>query len=794
MTTDKKRLRNTTMLAALMTGTAITTGSIGIASAQEEETVKRQETITVTATRRDESLTDVPYNISAVSGADIEAAGILDEAELLRSIPGVAVVDRGARNSGTLNAARIRGLAVDGSGLGDYAVSSVASVSTYVNDTPLFANFILRDLERVEVLRGPQGTLYGSGSLGGTIRYITRDPDLGETNGYISASGSSVEGSEDFGYSLDGAFNMPLGEKAALRVVGSLGDYPGITDYVNVYELDANGAPVAPNGVLDPAASYRSVEDADTVDVWMGRATLLVEPTDNISLRLVHTRQSDEVGGRRQVTVGQDGFGNTYGDYENGSIQLEPSSRDINATSLEAEIDLGFATLTSSTSHYDHTGESISENTGFYAQAGFLGFYYNYPRPMAAAVRTYADEAIVQEIRLVSDGGETFDYVLGGFYRQQQIESTQESYLRGFKTWWDTFLPAAAAAVTGDQDFAYRRTENFEEMALFGELTWHAASNFDLTLGARYFDNESENDTFLDLPLYAGFSDPTNAFFSSSEDDILFKLNASWDFNEEDMLYATISEGYRRGGSNAVPLTGTFQEDPRWQTYTADSVINYELGVKGERANLRYDVSAFFIDWTDPQLNTASTNWGFFTVANGGSAETYGLEASVDGYLNDNWHYSLGYAYVNAELTEDFFAPDRPAPAAPIALNGAMLPGTPEHQLNWALDYTTELGEWSWFSRLDGYYQSETRNSVGVSPTFNVPLDGFSIWNATTTFSRNDLDVSLWVKNIANEDGVTGVFTEAYMGTAPALGYFGNGNKELISLPRTFGVTLRKNF
>lgn len=794
MTTNKKRLRNTTMLAALMTGTAITSGSIGIASAQEEETVKRQETITVTATRRDESLTDVPYNISAVSGTDIEAASILDEAELLRSIPGVAVVDRGARNSGTLNSARIRGLAVDGSGLGDYAVSSVASVSTYVNDTPIFANFILRDLERVEVLRGPQGTLYGSGSLGGTIRYITRDPDLGETNGYISASGSSVEGSEDFGYSLDGAFNLPLGEKAALRVVGSLGDYPGITDYVNVYELDASGAPVAPNGVLDPAASYRSVEDADTVDVWMGRATLLVEPTDNISLRFVHTRQSDEVGGRRQVTVGQDGFGNTYGDYENGSIQLEPSSRDINATSLEAEIDLGFATLTSSTSHYDHTGESVSENTGFYAQAGFLGFYYNYPRPMASAVRTYADEAIVQEIRLVSDGGETFDYVFGGFYRQQQIESTQESYLRGFKTWWDTFLPGAAAAVTGDQDFAYRRNENFEEMALFGELTWHASPDFDLTFGARYFDNESENDTFLDLPLYAGLSDPTNAFFSSSEDDILFKLNASWDFNAEDMLYATISEGYRRGGSNAVPLTGTFQEDPRWQTYTADSVVNYELGIKGERANLRYDVSAFFIDWTDPQLNTASTNWGFFTVANGGAAETYGLEASVDGYLNDNWHYSLGYAYVNAELTEDFFAPDRPAPAAAIALNGAMLPGTPEHQLNWALDYTTELGEWSWFSRLDGYYQSETRNSVGVSPTFNVPLDGFSIWNATTSFTRNDLNVSLWVKNIANEDGVTGVFTEAYMGTAPALGYFGNGNKELISLPRTFGVTLRKNF
>jgi outer membrane receptor protein involved in Fe transport len=413
---------------------------------------------------------------------------------------------------------------------------------------------------------------------------------------------------------------------------------------------------------------------------------------------------------------------------------------------------------------------------------------------MASAVRTFADEAVVQEVRLVSDGGENFDYVLGAFYRKQQIGSTQDSYMRGFKNWWDAFLPFAAGAVTGDRDFAYRRTENFEETALFGELTWHASSDLDVTVGTRYFDNKSENDTFMDLPLFAGFSDPTNAYFESAEDDVLFKGNASWHFNEHDMLYGTVSEGYRRGGSNAVPLTGTFQEDPRWQLYTADSVVNYEVGLKGQRGDVRYDVSTFYVDWTDPQLNTASTNWGFYTVQNGGAARSYGLEASVDGYLSDAWHYSLGYAYVNARLMEDFYAPDRPAPAAPIALDGAMLPGTPEHQLNWALDYTRPMGNWSWYSRLDGYYQSETRNGVGTSPTFNVPIDGFSIWNATTTLSRDNVDLSLWIKNIANEDGVTGVYTEAYMGTSPSEGYFGNASKQLISLPRTIGATLRYNF
>ena len=775
-------------LLALMSGTALTgVGSAAVAQDGEGTAVRDQ--ITVTATRREQRVTDVPYNISAISGDAIDAAKTFDSAELLRSIPGVGVVDRGARNSGTLDQVRIRGLSVDGNGLGDYAVSSVASVSTYVNETPVFANFLLRDLDRIEVLRGPQGTLYGSGSLGGTIRYITRDPVLGEFEGYAAGSVSHVDGSGSAGYTLDGVLNFPLGDTAALRVVGRWADYPGITDYVNVYELDGNGNPVAPSGILDPAASYESVKDADFVEQWMMRATLLWEPTDAISIKAMHARQSDDVGGRRQQTVGFDGYGREYERYENGSIQLEPSSRDLHLSSLEANFDLGFATLTSSTSYYDHEGDSNSENTGFYAQAGFLAFYYNYPRPMASAVRTYEDKAFVQELRLVSHTDSAFDYIIGGFYRNQDIESTQESYLRGFKQWWDLFLPAFASSVTGGKDFDYRRTENFEEIAVFGELTWHATEDIDITGGFRYFDNKSENDTFIDLPLYAGAFTPTNAFFETSENDILFKGNFSWRYADDNMFYATVSEGYRRGGSNAVPLTGVFAENPGWQIYGADTVVNYEAGLKGIANGISYDFSVFYVDWDDPQLNTATTNWGFFAVQNGSSARTMGLEARIDGYLGDKFHYGLGYAYVDAELTDDFFAPDNAV--TPVALDGARLPGAPEHMINWALDYTTELSpDWSLFARVDGFYQSETRNGVGVSPTFNVPLDGFAILNATMSVTHGPVSASLWVKNIFNEEGVTGRFTEAYMGTAPGVGYYGNGNKDLISLPRTVGFTV----
>ena len=777
-----------TLVATLLASSALASPAIAQSEQDEPQAEEGGErpVIVVTATRRQERVIDVPYNITSISGDEIEAARIFDNNELLRGIPGVSVVDRGLRNAGTVNQVRIRGLNVDSNALGDFATSSVATVSTYVNETPVFANFLLRDIERVEVLRGPQGTLYGSGSLGGTVRYITRDPVLGEFGGYATASLSNVDGTSALGYSLDGALNLPLGENLGLRLVGSYNDFPGITDYVNLYELDADGFPVAPDGVLAPTASYQSIEDTDDVDQYMIRATLLFEPSDDVQIRALYSRQDDEIGGRRAQTVGFDGFGREYQDNEIGSIQLEPSDREIDLWALEANIDLGFATLTSSTSYYDTQGGSTSENTGFYAQAGFLAFYYNYPRPIASAIRSYEDSAFIQEVRLVSDSNATFDWVLGGFYRNQDLVATQDSQLVGFQRWFETAFPFAIGAVTGDQDFEYRRDEEFEELAFFGEATWHITDTIDLTVGARYFDNSSRNDTFIDLPLYAALAEPTNAEFDVDEDDILFKGNLSWRFADDQLAYATISEGYRRGGSNAVPLVGTFAEDPDWQIYQADSVVNYEAGVKGRAGDITYDVSAFYVDWNNPQLNTATTNFGFFAVRNGESARTYGLEAAVDGYLGDSVRYQLGYAYINAELTGDILSPE----GVVLGFDGDRLPGVPEHMINWALTYDTPISDtWSLYLRTDGNYQSSTRNSIGTNETFNVPLEGFAFFNATATVSNGPWSVSAWVRNIFNEEGVTGLFSEAFMGTAPESGYFGNGNKEFLSLPRTLGVT-----
>lgn len=766
-------------------------------SAEEstDETAEKNNVITVTANRREQSILKVPFNISAISGDILNDAQITDAAELMRSVAGVAVVDRGHRNSGVINGIMIRGLNVDGSALGDYALSAVPTVSTYVNDTPVYANFILKDIDRVEILRGPQATLYGSGSLGGTVKYIVNRPELGEFSGKITAGMSSTDGSNGLSWDTDVILNIPLSDTAAIRFVGGKVDYAGITDYVNVYELDSNRVPIAPNGVFSTDESTRSVEDADTVDINHARISLLVEPNDQFSALLTYQTQSDNIGGRRQQTVGENGFGESYGDNEIGSVMLEPSSREVDLTSLEMDFDLGFATLTSSTSQYNQSGDSISENTGFYAQNNWLSaFYYNYPRPMAEAARTYSDEALVQELRIVSSGDSNLDYVVGIFYQDQDLVATQDSYLRGFTRWADAAF--GGSFTMGDKDFAYSRTQNFKDKAIFGEMTYHFTDDYRMTFGGRFFRNQFVNDTDMTVGLWIG--SPTDSVnFVENDSGSLFKVNFAYDLAENQMLYGTISEGYRRGGTNAVPLTGTFAESAEWQTFAPDTDTNYELGIKGRTGSMNYSLSAFYVDWKDIQINTATTFWGFFAAQNGGDASTKGIEVEIDGYLGDDqeWHYGIGYAYVNASLDEDMFAPGDLTRSFPIALAGTRLPGTSENTISAALTNTQNLSNGLyWVNRLGYYYQSDTENAISSSTRFKRNLKGFSIVDFSSSISSEKWAATLWIKNLTNQAGTTGIFTEQYMGTSPAQNYNGNGSKEFLALPRTIGLTVSYEF
>ncbi|KFZ31369.1 TonB-dependent receptor [Pseudidiomarina salinarum] len=774
------------------------------AAAETQATDETVERITVTATRRNQTVNEIPYNISVVSGEELENRQIIDSIDVMRATPGITVVDRGYRNSGVINNIVIRGMNVDSAGNGDFALNAVPTVSTYVNDTPLFANFILKDIDAVEILRGPQGTLYGSGSLAGTVRYRLNRPDFYAGYAKVSASLSQSEGSDGFNQNYDVLVNQPLSSTVAARAFFGRIDNAGIVDYPNVYELNAQGAPVAEGGDIangDPV--FRSVEDADTVNINYGRVSVLWEPSQDFSALLSHHFQDDDIGGRRQVTTGThwvDGTEQPYGEYENGAVHREPSERNVQTTALELEWDLGFATLSSSSSDYDHDGTSTSDNTGFYAQNNWFAWYYGgSPRPLAIANRFYEESGFSQELRLVSNGSQTFDWIVGAFYLDQETAAGQDSLMPGFVDWaqasgFDDTLESWGGTLT-NQDFRYRDNGSVTDKSVYGEVTWNISPEFRTTLGMRYFQNEVSNNTSIELPIYPGASLVTSDF---DDDGTLFKLNMSYDLSNDMMWYATISEGYRRGGTSAVPITGGFAENPAYLRYDADSVVNYETGLKGSVNRHNYSVTVFRMDWDDPQLNIATPNWGFYAAVNGEAARSQGLEAEFGGFLTDSVRYSLGYSWVDAELTKDLVVPSGNA-ASPssyvYAEAGEQLPSMAEHTFTGSLSHTMDVAGGMYLSsNANLYYQSDSRNALGDNPKFDMDLPSFWIANASTTLNADDWKVTLFVKNIFNEEGVTGVLSEAYMGTDPAENFYGNSSKQYISQPRTIGLQFTYEF
>lgn len=787
---------------AAFVGLALATTALQPVSALAQADVNAPaEEIIVTTQRREENVLDVPYNISVIDGASIEAAITIDNAELLRSIPGAAQIDQGPRNF-QFNSIRIRGLNVDSSAFGDFLLGSVPTVSTYVNETPVFANLALIDLQRVEVQRGPQATLYGSGALGGTIRYLTNAPQFDEFTGYVLGTVSTVRGSDSIGYTAGGVLNIPVSDTFAIRANVLWQDFPGITDYVNLYELDANGVPVQPNGIFasgQDGASFRAQEDADTYESLYARLSARWQPNEDIDIVANYFYQDDKSGGRRQPSIGNDGFGNPYGEFDNGAVILEPSDRELHLASLEANIDLGFATLTSASSYYDNTGSSATDNTGFFANnlaQFYYSTYYTFPRPLYTADRTFQDEAFVQELRLVSNGDGLIDYVAGVFYQDQTRGATQVSDLVGFEAWADAFF--LVDFVFTDNVFTFDREEDYREIALFGEVTVNVTEDLKITGGLRWFDNKSTTNTFVRAGLYTFFNGEADTTFTANDDDVLFRANIAYEVGDDDLIFATFSEGYRRGGSNGVPTIGQFANNPEWLVFQSDTATNYEIGAKGTFAGIRYDIAAFLIDWDNAQFNTQTPNGFFFAVANAEAARSKGLELQLSGSLLDgSLNYSIGYTFTDAELTEDFIAPPGfgLTEGTFVAPDGGPLPGVAKHAINLAADYTQELtSNLNLITRVDAFYQSGTQNILNEGVLNADQFSDFSIWDLTLTVASDTWSASFFMKNITDARGVTGAFTPEAFGPQPGADFFGSNAREFIALPRTFGLAFTYGF
>ncbi|GLX81454.1 TonB-dependent receptor [Thalassotalea eurytherma] len=830
----KAQTFNKSLVANAVTSALLLSLTSLVAQAEQNQQESEVERIQVTATHRTSTIDELPFNISAMSGEELESRNVLDNSELVRNFAGITLIDKGPRNGGTANSMIIRGINVEGGFSGaDVGQSTVPTVSTYVDSTPVFANFLLKDIERVELLRGPQGTLYGSGALGGTVRYIMNKPDADLTEGSVKLDFGQTDGSDGNNMSFDGMFNLPLSDKTAVRVVVSQVDNDGIIDQVNLYQVDNGGVPVvkADNGDCVPVngqltaeeltfngSCYRSKKDVDTVEQTYVKIALGSELTDNVDLLLTYHNQSDEIGGRRAVTRGADYLGNEYGDYENGSTFLEQSERDVDLVSLEIVADLGFATLTSNTSSYTHEGSGWRDNTSLWVtdRTGGVGFtnwfdilYTGNPRPAAHVEAGFEDEAVIQEFRLVSntDDNDSIDWLIGAFYTDQDRKTTNFSHLRGLGeygfacvdvgdacaangSWW------AGVPAINDMDFSYIRNENFTDLAIFGEFTYHFSDSFRSTAGIRWFDNELTNETSTFFAYLQPEDIPFVPFETQSESDTLFKFNLSYDLADNMTAYATYSEGFRRGGSNAVPTSGPFTElNPETvETYGKDTVTNYELGIKGWTENVIYSADIYMVDWENPQLNTGTAWWGFFIAQNGGAAESKGAEFEASITLTDSLNMNVGYAYTRSELTEALIQPQSESEIAPA---GARLPGVAEHTFSIALSHTMSLtNEIDMSTNLSAYYQSDTVNSVVPDSAVYDEFDGFTIVNANVQFYLENWVLALYAKNLTNEEGVTASYPATYWSTDTGVfeNYYGNNQKDMIARPRTLGISVSYQF
>jgi outer membrane receptor protein involved in Fe transport len=797
----------------LLAATALTgAASLVVAppSRAQDASAAEVEEVIVTASRRAQDVSQIPYNITAVTAQSIERSGVASIEDLSRQVPNLVVTSSGNQFLGAQRQI-MRGLNASASNRNGVALEQ-NPVSTYLGNAPYANYFQVDDIERVEVLRGPQGTLYGSGALGGAIRLIPNAPALGRHEGRLKLSAASLAHSDDLDYGAYGQVNLPIGDTLAVRLSAGQDREAGFIDQYGIFARSGDGplgdpilaAPGAP--LTSPAATY------DKADVNASRATnvraaLRWAPTDAFDVTLAHNYSRLKGSGPSHDTPAYAGgvdplapsasYPDT-GEYEVVSRSLHPFERTSNMTTLDASYDLGFATLSSTTSYFETDGEVFVDGTwgNLALPASVLPYYTGTPvNPRYNSVYRYGDKtkSYTQELRLVSNGEGSIDYTVGLYYQNEKNPSSWVGYAPGQSAY--NQLPGVSFAGFGPGGpdevlFDVSGVNRFIEKAVFGELTWRPIEGLDLTGGVRLFEQELERDVSNLVPLYGLVENSTN---SAKFSDAKFRFNATYEYAVGHRVYATFSQGFRRGGANAFALTGFLREPASLLRYQPDSVDNFELGVKGRFANgWRYTADVFFAEWNDPQIGgfTAVLFWP--AVFNGEKAESKGFELELSGDLTDTLSFSGGYAYTEATLTEDFCvasgdgsgAPGGDIPCAISGAKGTPLPSAPRHSGTFSLDYAREFGDANEVNAsINANYKGETRMNLPTVGARYPTLPSYWLVNAYVGWTRGPVTASLYARNLFDKRAVYAVNTRitAY---APIDLY------ETVGRPRTVGLEL----
>lgn len=777
------------------------------AIAQDRATL---EEVIVTASRRSESIQDIPLNISAVSGDAIKAQGFDSLTDIMRWVPGIHVVDQGARAA---DAIVVRGLnanpvtsseALNNSG-GD-------TVATYIGEIPLYVDLKLNDMERVEVLLGPQGTLYGAGTLGGAIRYIPNKPQFDEASVEVRGDLYQISDADDVSSDIGITLNMPISDTLAFRLNVDYLQDSGFIDYIyTVREPGVSNPDPDFSNPADVNANLRAVDDVNDEETLSARGAVRWTPTEKVDATLTYYYQNQDAGGRNVNS--EDALG--IGKYESGLRFVEPSERENQLLALEVTADLGFAELTSATgfSKYEESGSRDQTDLLITLEYGYEAF----PSFVAFTQEDVDQTRFNQELRLVSTNDSALRWIAGVFYNKLETDSAESrEFTPGYAEFLGGSRPDALEYFSVDID-------ETTEWAIFGELTYDITERWDVTFGGRYYDYEFEVQSAVDFPLantvFGGAPpDAINLDFQTvGQDDsgTLFKFNTSYDFTDDVMGYFTYSEGYRIGAGNGVALCPPDLEPgaqvacafPDEFDYEPDETQNYELGLRTTWLDQRLTLNGalYYIDWKDPQLASTTINASIPILVNGEGAISQGVELQFNWMILDSLTINGSYSYTNAELSED--APDLISTVVPPGFasttifvdgqDGDRLPGSPEHKGSIFATYVQPVGEMDLSIRYGITAIGDVLTKTGARANGEA-LPGFAVHNMSASLDTNQWNITLYANNLLNKFAVTGVRddTATLQSVADANGdtvtprrYFNN-----VLQPRSVGVRATYRF
>lgn len=791
----------------------------GIAIAADNEVDKPE--ITVTATRRDTTLQDVPYNMSVLDSATLQELKIDNLSGIARWTPGLTQVDQGTRDGSPLV---MRGMNISKIDSPEFLQNtSGGRVATYFGETPIYVDLKLIDMDRVEVLQGPQGTLYGAKSLGGAVRYIPARPDTREFSAETHVSGWKNSEADKLSGEADVVINVPLIEDTlALRAILGYSYDQGFIDYN--YLVREPGVSCAEPGMDDfdcPEPEFAQddlyeKEDVNDNQTKTAGLSLLWNISDTASATLSWRHQGQETGGRDinssaalELIEANRGIDIDTGKYVSGMRYQEPNERNNDIFNLTLDFDLGEVDLISSTSYSEYDQDGRRDQTDLLL---FFEYYYEtFPAFTAFTVDEADEEIFTQELRLVSKGDNRVDWIAGMYFNDTDYTAIAQEYTPGFAE-FDPFI----GEEFGDLEYDSKTTQNSDEFALFGELGVDITDRWNVTGGMRWFEVDADVENCATFPMLSTLlpfinpdvNAPENCIrqeigSTSDDDDVLIKLSTSYDFSEELTGYAIASQGYTDGVFNARTDIA-----PEEVYVKPEEVDNYEFGVKGrfDDGRLSLNAALFYMDWKNTHVQGKTDSGSFLILRNGGPAESKGLEVGAEALLGDRWTLSAGYAYTRAELAEGCTFAEASDPANDCAIpdaftaEGDELPGTPENQGHVRLTYSTIMDNGLGLNVDYGFTsKSSVLTTIGDSKSDaccrdgGEELPGYSVHFASVGITDDTWSATLFIDNLFDKYAETGVrLNEDRLYTVGPFAlrqYFKN-----VIRPRTVGVDFRYSF